>query len=226
MRATGITFHQAGKPMKPPKNILKSRESNWNPRKISLQNAFQKIPFRKTARHHALWSKGVKDGKLAENLGTNSKLTDWGTLSMIASNHDPKFHLNTSKKNKKTQVILAVVDVGIPGCLDVSIPRRVRCEPFCAQAPRLQAFCQGTVFICSGNTTNSFQFQATFGHGTMCEEKSYSRGLVALTSCWWLKSSSPVESDSLYPVVTRIFEHPGRILLFQLHRHQHLNWIV
>lgn len=133
----------------------------------------------------------------------------WGTLSMVASNHDPKFHLNTSKKNKKLRWFWLSLMFGIPGCLDVSIPRHVRCEPFWAQAPRLQTFCQGTVFICSGNTTNSFEFQATFGHGRMCEGKSYSWGLVALTSCWWLKSSSPVESDSVYPVVTRVLNIPG-----------------
>lgn len=214
--------------MKPPKNILKSRESNWNPRKISLQNTFQKIPSRKYLSEKQLATTPFDP--------RGSKMVSWQKTWVPIQNSQIGEHfpwllpimtqsstLTPPRKTKKLRWSWLSLMFGIPGCLDVSIPRRVRCEPFCAQAPRLQAFCQGTVFICSGNTTNSFQFQATFRHGTMCEEKSY---VVALTSCWWLKSSSPVESDSLYPVVTRIFEHPGRILIFQLHRHQHLNWIV
>lgn len=117
--------------------------------------------------------------------------------------------LTPPRKTERTQVILAVVDVWNSGLLGCFYPRHVRCEPFWAQTPRLQTFCQGTVFICSGNTTNSFEFRATFGHGRMCEGKSYSWGFVALTSCRWLKSSSPVESDSVYPVVTRVLNIPG-----------------
>lgn len=59
---------------------------------------------------------------------------------MIASNHDPKFHLNTSKKNKKTQVILAVVDVWNSGLLGCFYPKTCPVQTFLCpstQAPSL-----------------------------------------------------------------------------------------